>query len=159
MVCSGASRFMPPRCRSTRCTTARVFIADTGGYVYCFDAASGTLVWETKVGGICDISSPTLSGGLLFIGTRDETDGALLALSEMTGKILWRYDVGCSITAPPSVAGGMMFCGSDGWNAYAFDIGDGLGDWSLHRYDSWNTAYSPTGLSDLAICVRRLQRA
>lgn len=126
----------------------RVFIADTGGYVYCFDAASGTLVWETKVGGICDISSPTLSGGLLFIGTRDEADGALLALSEMTGEILWRYGVGCSITAPPSVAGGILFCGSDGWNAYAFDIGDGLGNWSLHRYDSWNTAYSPTGLSE-----------
>jgi outer membrane protein assembly factor BamB len=124
-----------------------VFIADSAGYVYCFEASSGTLRWETKVGGDCDISSPTLSGGLLFIGTRDGADGALLALSEMTGKILWRYTVGSSITAPPSVANGMMFCGSDGWNAYAFDVGTGLGDWPLHRSDSWNTAYSPNGLS------------
>jgi outer membrane protein assembly factor BamB len=124
-----------------------VFIADNEGYVYCFEASSGTLRWETKVGGVCDISSPTLSGGLLFIGTRDEADGALLALSETTGKILWRYCVGSSITAPPSVADGRMFCGSDGWNAYAFDIGDGLGEWPLHRYDPWNTAYSPNGLS------------
>jgi outer membrane protein assembly factor BamB len=125
----------------------RVFIADNEGWVYCFEAPTGTLQWETKVGGVCDISSPTLSNGLLFIGTRDQTDGALLALSEATGEILWRYVVGSSITAPPSIAGGMMFCGSDGWNAYAFDIGDGSGDWPLHRYDSWNTAYSPDGVS------------
>ena len=124
-----------------------VFIADTEGYVYCFETSSGALCWETKIGDVCDISSPTLSGGLLFIGTHD-TNGALLALSEMTGEILWRYSTGCSITAPPSVANGMMFCGSDGWNAYAFDIGDGSGNWSLHRYDSWNTAYSPMGLSN-----------
>jgi outer membrane protein assembly factor BamB len=125
-----------------------VFIADTEGYVYCFEASSGTLFWETKVGNVCDISSPTLSGDLLFIGTHDNANGAFLALSETTGEILWRYSTGCSITAPPSVADGMMFCGSDGWNAYAFDIGDGIGNWSLHRYDSWNTAYSPTGLTN-----------
>jgi outer membrane protein assembly factor BamB len=124
-----------------------VFIADNEGYVYCFETSSGNLRWETKVGDVCDISSPTLSGGLLFIGTRDGADGALLALSEITGNILWRYAVGSSITAPPSVAGGMMFCGSDGWNSYAFNIGTGLGEWPLHRYDSWNTAYSPNGLS------------
>ncbi len=126
----------------------KVFIADTSGYVYALNATHGSLLWETKIGDDCDISSPTLSGGLLFIGTRDEAYGALFALNETMGTILWKYPVGVSVTAPPSVADGMMFCGSDGWFMYAFDVGAGTGNWLLHRYDTWNTAYSPTGLTE-----------
>jgi len=124
-----------------------VFISDTSGYVYALNATQGSLLWETKIGGDCDISSPTLSGGLLFIGTRDGADGAFFALDETTGTVLWKYPVGASVTAPPSIADGMMLCGTDGWFIYAFDVGVGRGNWTLHRYDSWNTAYSPTGLT------------
>ena len=123
-----------------------VFIADTLGYVYAFNASTGHLIWETNIGGSCDISSPTLSGGLLFIGTRDFADGAFYALNETTGSILWRYPIGASVTAPPSIVDGLLLCGSDGWNMYAFDVGLGGGEWLLHRYDHWNTAYSPLGL-------------
>jgi outer membrane protein assembly factor BamB len=126
----------------------RVFIADTLGYVYAFNGSTGHLLWETDIGDSCDISSPTVSGGLLFIGTRDGTNGAFYALNESTGVILWRYPIGASVTAPPSIVDGMMLCGSDSWNMYAFDIGQGSGDWLLHRYDSWNTAYSSFGLEE-----------
>jgi len=125
----------------------RVFIADTLGYVYALTASTGHLLWETKVGGTCDISSPTLSGGLIFIGTRDGPEGAFYALNESTGVILWRYPIGASVTAPPSIVDGMMLCGSDEWNMFAFDVGVGGGDWLFHRYDQWNTAYSPVGLT------------
>jgi len=124
-----------------------VYIADTDGYVYALTASTGQLFWETKIGGVCDISSPTLSGGLIFIGTRDGPDGAYYALNETTGVILWRYSIGASVTCPPSIVQGMMLCGSDGWNMYAFDIGEGSGEWRFHRYDTWNTAYSPVGLT------------
>jgi len=124
-----------------------VFISDTSGYVYALNATYGTLIWENKIGDDIDISSPTLSGGLLFIGTRDGDNGAFFALNETTGTIVWKYPVGVSVTAPPSIANGMMFCGTDGWYMYAFDVGVGSGNWTLHRYDKWNTAYSPTGLT------------
>jgi hypothetical protein len=42
---------------------------------------------------------------------------------------------------------GLMLCGTDDWDMYAFDFGIGGGDWLLHRYDSINTAYSPSGLT------------
>jgi outer membrane protein assembly factor BamB len=125
----------------------KVFIADTDGFVFCFDAASGGLLWETRVGDKIDISSPTLSGGLLFIGTRDFEEGAFFALQEATGEILWRYPVGASVTAPPTIVDGMMLCGVDDWHLYAFDIGLGQGMWTHHRYDCCNTAYSPDGLT------------
>jgi outer membrane protein assembly factor BamB len=125
----------------------RVFIADTFGYVYALAGSTGQLLWETKIGNSCDISSPTISGGLIFIGTRDGADGAFYALNETTGSILWRYPIGASVTAPPSIVNGLMLCGSDGWNMYAFDVGVGSGDWLLHRYDSWNSAYSAVGLT------------
>lgn len=125
-----------------------IFIADTGGYVYALNASTGTLLWETKIGYTCDISSPSISGGLLFIGTRDFEEGALFALNETTGDIVWRYPIGASVTAPPTIADGMMLCGTDDWNLYAFDIGIGMGDWLFHRYDALNTAFSPSGLTE-----------
>jgi outer membrane protein assembly factor BamB len=124
-----------------------VFIADTGGYVYAFNSTSGSLIWENKIGDCIDISSPTISGDLIFIGTRDGSKSAFFALDESTGEILWKYTIGSSITAPPSIVNGMMLCGTDGWYMYAFNFGIGSGDWILHRYDSYNTAYSPNGLT------------
>lgn len=125
-----------------------VFISDTSGYVYALNSTHGSLLWETKIGVDIDISSPTLSNGLLFIGTRDGERGAFFALNQTTGNVLWKYPVGVNVTAPPSIANGMMFCGTDGWYMYAFDVGVGSGNWTLHRYDSWNTAYSSVGLTE-----------
>ena len=125
-----------------------VFISDTLGFVYALDAESGELIWENRVAGTFDISSPTVSGGLIFIGSRDFEDSAFLVLDELSGEVLWRYDLDFSVTAPPSVADGMMFCGTDGWFMYCFDFGLGDDDWLLHRYDSLNTAYSPGGLTE-----------
>jgi outer membrane protein assembly factor BamB len=134
-----------------------VFIADTAGYVYALDAVDGTLRWEKKLGNTFDISSPSLSGGLLFIGTRDGTEGAFFALNETTGELVWKYTVGASVTAPPTIADGLLLCGTDDWHMYAFDIGVGTGNWPLNRYDAFNTAYSPDGLltwqSIEAICT------
>jgi outer membrane protein assembly factor BamB len=124
-----------------------VFIADTSGYVYALNATNGILIWENKIGDTIDISSPTLSNGLLFIGTRDFSEGAFFALNEITGDVLWKCTIGASVTSPPSIVDGMMLCGTDGWYLYAFDVGIGSDDWLLHRYDRWNTAYSPSGLT------------
>lgn len=124
-----------------------VFIADTYGYVYALNSTTGSLIWETKIGDTIDISSPTLSGGLLFIGTRDFDESAFFALNEINGAVLWKYPIDASVTAPPSVADGMMLCGTDDWFMYAFDFGIGSGNWPLHRYDSYNTAWSPDGLT------------
>ena len=123
-----------------------VFIADTAGYVYALDAADGSLRWEKKLGTKFDISSPSLSGDLLFIGTRDGAEGAFFALNEITGELVWKYTVGASVTAPPTIADGLLLCGTDDWHMYAFDVGTGTGSWLLHRYDALNTAYSPEGL-------------
>jgi outer membrane protein assembly factor BamB len=125
-----------------------VFISDVYGFVYALDAVSGDLIWENHVAGTFDISSPTISGGLVVIGSRDFNSGAFYVLDEKTGELLWKYTVGASITAPPSIADGMMLCGTDGWDLYCFDFGIGDDDWLLHRYDSLNTAYSPGGLTE-----------
>jgi len=125
----------------------RIYISDTSGYVYAFNSTTGSLIWENKIGDIIDISSPTLSNNLLLIGTRDFNEGAFFALNVTNGNIIWKYKVGASVTAPPSIADGMMLCGTDDWNMYAFDFGIGDGNWILSRYDSSNTAYSPSGIT------------
>jgi outer membrane protein assembly factor BamB len=124
-----------------------LFISCDRGYVYAFNSLTGSLIWENKIGDKIDISSPTISGGLLFIGTRDFEESAFFALDEKSGEILWKYNIENSVTAPPSIADGMMLCGSDNWYMYAFNFGIGSDNWTLHRYDKYNTAYSPNGLN------------
>ncbi len=124
-----------------------VYIADTMGYLYALNSTNGSIVWEKKLGNKFDISSPTISGGIIFIGTRDWENSAFFAINETTGEILWKYNLEGSVTAPPTIANGMMLCGTDEWYTYAFNFGQGDGDWPLHRYDSYNTAYSPRGLT------------
>jgi len=123
-----------------------VFISDTSGYVYALNGSTGALIWEKKIGHTIDISSPSISGGFLVIGTRDFEQGSFFALNETNGDIIWKYTVGASVSAPPSIVNGMMLCGTDDWNMYAFDFGVGSGNWLLSRYDASNTAYSPNGL-------------
>jgi len=124
-----------------------VFISDTKGWVYALHSTSGALKWKIKIGEKIDISSPTLARGLVFIGTRDKEKGGFFALNEETGRILWTYRVGAGVTAPPSIADGMLFCVTDDFHMYAFDMGIGEGDWLLHRYDRLNTAFTPRGLT------------
>jgi len=123
-----------------------VFISDTAGYVYALNVTTGTLIWEKKLGDTFDISSPSISGGFIVIGTRDFEDGAFFMLDEHTGETVWKHTIGASITAPPTIADGVLLCGTDDWHMYAFDLGIGSGDWVLSRYDASNTAYSPNGL-------------
>lgn len=124
-----------------------IFISDTMGFVYALNSDTGELIWENRIAGNFDISSPTASGGLIFIGSRDFEDSAFFVLDEFSGDVLWKYDLDYSVTAPPSIADGMMLCGTDGWYTYCFDFGLGDDDWLLHRYDSYNTAFSPGGLT------------
>ncbi|HTM51719.1 MAG TPA: PQQ-dependent dehydrogenase, methanol/ethanol family [Bryobacteraceae bacterium] len=70
----------------------------TVGSVIAVDPATGVTKWRTEA--VTPLSGGLLAtaGGLVFVGDRE---GYLMALDASTGKILWKFQTGGMVIAPP----------------------------------------------------------
>lgn len=93
-----------------------VYAGRSDGVVQAFDALTGTLLWDRRIGtGIQ--ASPAVGGGLVFIGT---TDDVLYALDSGTGNGEWSYATGGDVSSSATVHDGVVYVGSDDDHVYAF---------------------------------------
>ena len=129
------------RVRSTPAVSeGRVYVGSMDGRIYCFDLASGRVVWSFETEGVKLNSaefgfdrrtiqaSPAVSGGTVFIGSRD---GSLYALDTQSGKLRWRVSHKTSwIITSPAVADGKVYIGSsDSAFVQALDANTGEEIW------------------------------
>jgi outer membrane protein assembly factor BamB len=56
-------------------------------------------------------------GSRVFVGC---SDGNLYALSLKDGALLWKYEAGSPITAPPAVGEGVLVVGTEGGEVLCF---------------------------------------
>jgi outer membrane protein assembly factor BamB len=94
----------------------RVFLGNTDGRVYAYDAASGRLDWVVQTGAYV-YSSPAVTnapglGPTVYIGSYD---GSFYALGAQSGSILWKFSAGGRISGSPTIVGR---------NVYFADLGD-----------------------------------
>jgi len=86
-------------------------------------ASDGTLVWSTTLDipgpHGCDITSPTLASGDVYVGSYGSK--GVHALRASDGKLLWSSEpTGGPITSSPAVANGAVFAGSQDGSVYAY---------------------------------------
>jgi glucose dehydrogenase len=74
------------------------------GEVVALDAATGRILWSTKVPGD-PLGATTVVNDLVFTST---FQGELLALDRATGRIVWRYQAPGGINGWPAVAGDLL---------------------------------------------------
>jgi outer membrane protein assembly factor BamB len=94
----------------------RVFLGNTDGRVYAYDASSGRLDWAVQTGAYV-YSSPAVTdapglGPTVYIGSYD---GNFYALNARTGHISWKYSAGGRISGSPTIIGR---------HVYFADLGD-----------------------------------
>jgi outer membrane protein assembly factor BamB len=82
--------------------------------------------WQKKPGTAID-SSPTIAGGMLYIGS---SDGSLYALDADTGADGWSYATGGAVHSSPAIWEGVVYFGSDDGKVYALDAATGAFKWS-----------------------------
>jgi polyvinyl alcohol dehydrogenase (cytochrome) len=131
-----------------------VYFADTGGWMYCLDAATGAERWkidsrapsfpDAHFNNLC-MASPILADGKvifaggtleqLFAGTKSYPGstgrGFLVAVDPKTGQIVWKYNVGQKPEKldPPVVV-------ENTWGKYRFENGPATSSvWSTPSYD------------------------
>jgi eukaryotic-like serine/threonine-protein kinase len=74
------------------------------------------------------LSSPAISGGILYIGSSDHN---LYALDAATGNLEWKFKTDGRITSSPAVSGGLVYFGSFDSNFYAVDATSGQLKWKF----------------------------
>jgi glucose dehydrogenase len=81
---------------------------ETYGAVSAIDPATGKLAWQERMDKPLTGGVTTTAGGLVFIA---ESDGHLTARDARTGELLWRFQTGAGVNAPPVVyaAGGKEY--------------------------------------------------
>jgi eukaryotic-like serine/threonine-protein kinase len=94
-----------------------------------YEAGAGqTLVglqWRVATGGDV-ISSPTVAGNVVYIGSGD---GKLYALDRATGATKWTYDARDPIASSPAIGGGLAYAGTRDGHFFAVDVSTGAERW------------------------------
>ena len=85
-----------------------VFFASYAGYVIRADTANGHEDWNVELNGSKQLlsSSPTVVGGLLYIGGQDHN---LYALNPATGTRVWAAPTDDTINSSPAVSNGIVY--------------------------------------------------
>ncbi|MGH2853625.1 MAG: PQQ-binding-like beta-propeller repeat protein [Solirubrobacteraceae bacterium] len=88
----------------------RVFLGNTDGRVYAYDAATGRLDWAYQTGAYV-YASPAVTdapglGPTIYIGSYD---GTFYALNARTGHVAWSYDAGGKISGSATILGRVVY--------------------------------------------------
>jgi len=98
-----------------------------------------TAKWTELISGVV-ASSPTVAGGLVYVG-----GAGLYAYDASTGSPKWTYPTSDLVESTPAEAGGRVYFGCDDKNVYAVDAGTGAFDWSFATGDRVNSSPAVSG--------------
>jgi outer membrane protein assembly factor BamB len=101
--------------------------AHSGVYASTAVPALDRLKWKFKTGAKV-ISTPAVSGGMVYIGSADHS---VYALNAADGSVRWKYRTGGAVNSSPAVAAGTVFVASLDGNVYALDAADGKVKWKF----------------------------
>jgi outer membrane protein assembly factor BamB len=88
----------------------RVFLGNTDGRVYAYDASTGKLDWAVQTGGYV-YASPAVTnapglGPTLYVGSYD---GTFYALNARSGRVSWQFDAHGKISGSATIVGRVVY--------------------------------------------------
>ena len=112
----------------------RVFLGNTDGRIYAYDAGTGALDWAVQTGNYV-YSSPAVIdapglGQTIYLGSYD---GNFRALNARTGAIDWTFDAGGKISGSATIVGRTVYFASLGTkHTYGLGISTGRKEFEFH---------------------------
>src|ERR1041384_254439 len=100
--------------------------------------------WKFKTERVIEawFSSPTVSNGVLYVGS---DDSYLYALNAQTGELKWKFKTGDVVYSSPAVVAGVIYFGSHDGYLYAVNAEAGSERW---RFKTGYRVYSSPAISD-----------
>lgn len=119
-----------------------LYILSDDGFVYKIKRKAGTVVWKfdahnavprdvpslTSTKWDFDASAPTISDGVVYVGSGDNK---LYAIDADSGAERWHFDAKDKVLSTPAVADGRVFFGSFDHHVYALDAKTGALAWKF----------------------------
>lgn len=104
------------------------------------------VVWRFVTGHRVE-ASPTVAGGVVYIGSRD---GYFYALDEASGALRWRFKADAGVSSTAAVANGVAYFQSNANTFYALDLASHRPRWThpLGADIAFVSAYPASGLAD-----------
>ena len=105
----------------------RVFLGNTDGRIYAYDANTGRLDWAVQTGAYV-YASPAVTnapgiGPTIYLGSYD---GTFYALNARSGHVSWRFDAGGRISGSATIVGDVVyFADLGGKRTYGLGISTG----------------------------------
>ena len=106
-----------------------------GSDVVALKSSDGTQIWSFSTGGSVG-SSPTVLGGIVYVGSSDDN---VYALNSSNGVKIWSYSTNASFISSPAIAEGVAYVSSNDRNFYALNATSGTPLWGY----SINNTSSP----------------
>jgi outer membrane protein assembly factor BamB len=89
-----------------------VYVGSVGGVLYCYEAATGKVMWTLK-GGRMFKSSVCIYDNKIYVGNVDDQ---LRCVDAATGQEVWRFDTGRDLDSSPCVVDGRLYiAGENGY--------------------------------------------
>jgi outer membrane protein assembly factor BamB len=104
-----------------------LYVADAGGGVTAFDAATGDERWTVPLGSAAN-TSPAVGEGLVVVG---DAAGDIVALDIRDGMRRWVFHTGGEVRSSPGIVDGILYDGSADGNLYALDLATGARRWAF----------------------------
>ncbi len=126
---------------------SKIFIPDDDWRIWTFDLETGEEYWHTVAlhDGTTESNSycsPASGGGAIFY---QSLNGTFYIINETGGNILWSRSLGGLGLGSPSIGDGRVFITND-YALYAFEIGQGSGDWPMFRQNLLHSGHSEKGI-------------
>lgn len=106
----------------------RIFVGTADDFVYALDASTGRPVWSQPFETEHSIwGKPAYQDGVVYVSSLDKN---VYALDAESGDLLWRADVGGSVSDKPVNDSGLIYAGSFDMQVYALDAQSGDVRWT-----------------------------
>jgi outer membrane protein assembly factor BamB len=109
-----------------------VYVGSGDSNIYCFDAVTGSKLWNFLTGGYAD-STPAVVDGHVYAGS---ADGYVYCLDASNGAKIWSYPIVgqeqrvVSVDSSPTVVGDRVYIESGDGNIYCLDTTNGNKVWN-----------------------------
>jgi len=97
--------------------------------------------WNYTTGGAVH-SSPTVVGGVVYVGSYDSS---VYAIDAITGDVIWSQPIG-EVYSSPAVVGNVVYVANNGGRIFALDANNGGLELWNHTFGSVDIASSPAGV-------------
>lgn len=114
----------------------KVFVGTADNHIMALDRASGTVLWDYRIGHAV-WAQPTYRDGVLYVAGMD---WSAYALDAENGELIWETPLGGALPSRPVLNGNLVYFSSFDGNVHALDTATGEAQWSAAANDAiWGT--------------------